>query len=83
MDTRHKILAVAAALAGAGAVLAALAVQIGPANVRAATVVAQTGVAAAFASGLVAAFSGPAASGIDARRPQAAPDSELLRLKQE
>jgi hypothetical protein len=83
MKTQHKILAMAAGLAAAGALLAGLAVRLGPENVRSATVVAQSGVAAAFTSGLVAAFSGPAARGIDARRQEAGPESELLRLKQE
>lgn len=84
MKTQHKILSLALALAAAGAILAAVAVQLGPATARNATLVAEAGVGAAFAAGLVAAFSGPAARGIDGHRQQeAAPESELLRLKQE
>lgn len=84
MKTQHKILSLAVALAAAGAILAAIAVQLGPATARNATLVAEVGVGAAFASGLVAALSGPAARGIDSGQQEAAaPESELLRLKQE
>lgn len=84
METQQKIAAVAALLGVAGAVLAGLAVFVGAVQTNAGLVVAEGGILAAFLSGLVTAYSGPAAQGIDrVRNADTMTESELLRLRRD
>lgn len=85
VETRHKVWSLGIVLGLIGALLAGLSVFMGAVEAQAAIVVGQSGIVAAFFSGVVLALSGSVAKGLDARAHALDDfsDSELLRLRRD